>query len=286
MSSHVPVLVEAVVEFLRPEPGACFIDATLGAGGHAEALLQRTGPSGRLLGIDQDDAALDLARARLEAFGPRVVIRRSNFGDVGPVARDEGFTSVQGILADLGVSSMMLEHPDRGFSFQSDGPLDMRMDRRNRTTAADLVNLMDERELANIIYEYGEERRSRPIARSIVRQRPHATTRRLVAAVEAVTGTKRPGRIHPATRTFMALRIAVNDEIGRLREFLQAAPDLLGPGGRLAVISFHSIEDRIVKHAMREVGGVLTKKVVTASESEKRSNPRARSAKLRVLEKH
>ncbi len=285
MASHVPVLVDAVIEFLRPEPDAGFIDATLGAGGHAEALLQRTGPSGRLLGIDQDADALDLARARLEAFGPRIVIRRSNFGDIGPVARDEGFGAVQGILADLGVSSMMLDQPDRGFSFQSDGPLDMRMDRRQATTAADLVNQMDERELANLIYEYGEERRSRPIARSIVRRRPHTTTRRLVAAIEGVTGPKRPGRIHPATRTFMALRIAVNDELGRLREFLQAAPDLLRPGGRLAVITFHSIEDRIVKQTMREIGGVLTKKVVTASESEKLTNPRARSAKLRVLEK-
>ena len=181
---------------------------------------------------------------------------------------------------------MMLDTPDRGFSFQTDGPLDMRMDRRGATTAADLVNFMDERGLANLIYEFGEERRSRPIARSIVRHRPHSTTRRLVAAIETVTGSKSGGRIHPATRTFMALRIAVNDELNRLREFLRQAPGLLAQGGRLAVISFHSIEDRIVKQTMKEIGGVLTKKVVTASESEKSSNPRARSAKLRVLEKH
>lgn len=284
--AHVPVLLDEVLDFLRPGSGCDFIDATLGAGGHAEALLSRTGPSGRLLGIDQDPEALELASSRLAAFGTRAVLRRSNFGVIEELARREGFESVHGILADLGVSSMMLDRPERGFSFQSDGPLDMRMDPEQATTAADLVNHMDEKNLADLIYEYGEERRSRPIARSIVRQRPHQTTRRLVEAIEAVTGQKKPGRIHPATRTFMALRIAVNDETSRLREFLAQAPGLLLPGGRLAVISFHSIEDRIVKQTMRQIGGVLTKKVVTAGETETRSNPRARSARLRVLEKH
>jgi 16S rRNA (cytosine1402-N4)-methyltransferase len=286
MPDHVPVLIEEVLGFLGPDVGQLFIDATLGAGGHAEALLSRTAPSGRLLGIDQDDDALELATARLARFGPRAVIRQSSFDTIGELAPGEGFGEVHGILADLGVSSMMLDRPERGFSFQSNGPLDMRMDRRQPTTAADLVNHMNEKELANLIFEYGEERRSRPIARSIVRKRPYATTGRLVEAIEAVTGPKRHGQIHPATRTFMSLRIAVNDEIGKLRRFLSTAPGLLVPGGRLAVISFHSIEDRIVKNAMREYGGVLTKKVVTAGDPERRSNPRARSAKLRVLEKN
>ncbi len=288
MSEHIPVLLTEVLEFLTPQPGGTFIDATVGAGGHSAAILERTGSEGRLLAIDRDEAALDLARTRLSNYQPRVVFRHANFSEVAEVARDEQFLGVDGILADLGVSSMMLDRPERGFSFQADGPLDMRMDRREPLTASEIVNWTRETELADIIYKYGEERRSRPIARSIVRHRPHRTTGDLVRAIEAVRGKRSYDRIHPATRTFMALRLVVNKELEHLESFLESAPSLLAPGGRLAVIGFHSLEDRIVKHRlrdMRSVGRVLTKKVVRAAESERFANPRSRSARLRVMEK-
>ena len=288
MSEHIPVLLTEVLEFLTPQPGGTFIDATVGAGGHSAAILERTGAEGRLLAIDRDEAALDLARTRLSDFQPRVVFRHANFSEVAEVAREEQFLGVDGIVADLGVSSMMLDRPERGFSFQADGPLDMRMDRREPLTASEIVNRTRETELADIIYKYGEERRSRPIARSIVRHRPYRTTGDLVRAIEAVSGKRRHDRIHPATRTFMALRLVVNKELEHLESFLESAPPLLAPGGRLAVIGFHSLEDRIVKHRlrdMRSVGRVLTKKVVRAAESERFANPRSRSARLRVMEK-
>ena len=285
MLQHTPVLLEEVLGFLNPQPGGRFIDATLGAGGHAAAIQKRTAPDGRLLGIDQDSAALELARETLAPWTDRTVIIRTIFREVAQAARSEGFLGVDGVIADLGVSSMMLDEADRGFSFRTDGPLDMRMDRRQLTSAADLVNTGTERQLADTIYRLGEERRSRPIARSIFRSRPHQTTGDLVRAIEAVAGRPRYGRIHPATRTFMALRIAVNQELERLEAFLDSVIETLRSGGRLVVISFHSLEDRIVKHRMRELGRVLTKKVVRASESERHRNPRARSAKLRALEK-
>lgn len=282
---HVPVLLDEVMGFLDPKPGGRFIDATVGAGGHAAAILDATGPNGTLLAIDQDQEALAVARRHLARFSTRVSFVHANFSSVAEVARREGYVDVDGVVADLGVSSMMLDQPERGFSFRFDGPLDMRMDRSQTLTAGDIVNHASERELADLLFEFGEERRSRPIARSIVRNRPHHSTGDLVHAVEAVTGHARHARIHPATRTFMALRLAVNRELDHLATFLTVCPELLHTGGRLVVISFHSLEDRIVKHAMRARGRVLTRKVVRAGESECRRNPRARSARLRALEK-
>ena len=286
MHPHTPVLIEEVLHYLNPQSGGHFIDATVGAGGHAAAILERTAPSGRLLAIDQDREALALARERLIAYELRTVFVRANFSEIVDVAASEGFLEVEGVLADLGVSSMMLDQAERGFSFQSDGPLDMRMDQRQQLTAADIVNHTKERELADIIYQLGEERRSRPLARAILRSRPYHSTRDLVRAIESVSGKPRYGRIHPATRTFMALRLAVNHELENLGTFLDVAPDLLKKGGRMVVISFHSLEDRIVKHRMRAQGGVLTKKVIRAQDAERDRNPRARSAKLRAVERN
>ena len=282
---HTPVLVDEVLEFLNPRPGGRFIDVTVGAGGHAASILEKSEPDGKLLAVDQDQEALALARENLSRFAPRVSFAHANFSSVVDVADHHGFEGVDGVLADLGVSSMMLDQPERGFSFRFDGPLDMRMDRSQGLTAADVVNHTGERELADILFKYGEERRSRPIARSIVRSRPHHSTGDLVHAVQAVTGPGRHARIHPATRTFMALRLVVNRELENLEKFLVDAPGLLRAGGRLVVISFHSLEDRIVKHTMRSIGQVLTRKVVRAGDTECRQNPRARSARLRALER-
>ena len=282
---HTPVLVEEVLEFLSPGPGGRFIDATVGAGGHAAAILERTSPGGQLLAIDQDEEALALARRNLERFASRVRFAHANFSSVAEVARENGFDSADGGVADLGVSSMMLDQPERGFSFRFDGPLDMRMDRSQPLTAAEIVNTASERELADILFNFGDERRSRPIARSIVRRRPYRTTGDLLRAIEAVSGPKRHGRIHPATRTFMALRLVVNREVENLETFLAECPRIIRVGGRMVVISFHSIEDRIVKRAMRSSGKVLTRKVVRAGDRECRENPRARSARLRALER-
>ncbi len=286
MHPHTPVLLEEVLHYLNPQSGGHFIDATLGAGGHAAAILERTAPGGRLLAIDHDADALAVARETLTAHESRTIFVQANFSEIADVAASEGFPEADGVLADLGVSSMMLDQAERGFSFQSDGPLDMRMDQRQQVTAADIVNHTKERELADIIYQLGEERRSRPLARAILRSRPHHTTRDLVRAIESVSGKPRYGRIHPATRTFMALRLAVNHELENLETFLNVAPDLLKKGGRMVVISFHSLEDRIVKHRMRAQGGVLTKKVIRAQDAERDRNPRARSAKLRAVERN
>ena len=285
MDHHTPVLLDAVLHYLNPQPGGRFIDATLGAGGHAGAVLERIAPHGKLLAIDHDAEALALAGERLAPYASQTVWVQANFSEIAEVAQAEDFLDVDGVVADLGVSSMMLDQAERGFSFQQDGPLDMRMDRRQKQTATDIVNYARERELADIIYKLGEERRSRPLARAIVRARPHYTTGDLVRAVESVSPKPRRGRIHPATRTFMALRLAVNRELENLETFLAAVPSLLRIGGRLVVISFHSLEDRIVKHRMRERGRVLTKKVVRAAETERHQNPRSRSAKLRALER-
>src|SRR6185436_19517962 len=216
MQTHTPVLLDEVLQFLDPRPGGRFIDATLGAGGHARAILERTAPDGRVLAIDQDESALSNAKEALESFAPRVVFVHSNFRAVHTNAETNGFMECDGVLADIGISSMMVDDASRGFSFMREGPLDMRMDRTLALTAADVVNTYSEKEIADIIYTYGEERRSRPIARSIVRSRPLQRTTDLVRAIERVSGTARHGHIHPATRTFQALRIYVNDELKSL----------------------------------------------------------------------
>jgi 16S rRNA (cytosine1402-N4)-methyltransferase len=278
------------LEALQPHSGGTYIDCTLGAGGHAEAILESSAPDGRLLGLDADATALELAQARLSPFGSRLRVAHANFAQVGSVAKEAGFAPADGILFDLGLSSMQLGEPARGFSFQSEGPLDMRFDVSQPETAADLVNNLPEDELADLLWLYGEERLSRRIARAIVarrRSRPFASTADLAGVVAGAAGGR--GRIHPATRTFQALRIAVNQEMQVLGQALDAAISLLAPGGRVAVISFHSLEDRLVKR--RIVAGVaegalraVTRKPITASEVEARSNPRSRSAKLRVAE--
>lgn len=300
---HVPVLYDEVLEFLNPHPDGVYIDGTVGAGGHAAGILERSAPDGRLLGLDQDPNALAAATERLNAFGDRVILVRSNFRRMRDVAREHGFADVDGILLDLGYSSLQIDDMERGFSFRADAPLDMRLDPDAPTMAADLVNHLSQTELADIIYEYGDERHSRKIARAIVERRPVKTARELGDLIEEVLG--RHGRIHPATRTFQALRIAVNDELGALEETLPQAVELLRPGARVAVISFHSLEDRIVKHFFKQEAqdcicpphilvcecghtatvDVITRSPVTAKEEEVDRNPRARSAKLRVAER-
>jgi 16S rRNA (cytosine1402-N4)-methyltransferase len=289
------VLLDEVVSALSPKDGARILDGTLGAGGHSAALLEKAGPRGRLLGLDRDPQALEIARARLDE---RATLEQASFDEAPEVARRLGLGPFDAILLDLGVSSMQLDRPERGFTFQREGPLDMRMDPRNEVTAATIVNEAEEEELADLIWRLGEERFSRRIAREIVRARlsgPIVTTRALADIIERVVPSPRPKKgkkkpIHPATRTFQALRIAVNEELSRLERALPALLGLLAPGGRLAVISFHSLEDRPVKQtfrAWREEGRVLavTKKPIVAGDAEIERNPRARSAKLRVIEK-
>jgi 16S rRNA (cytosine1402-N4)-methyltransferase len=291
---HVPVMLSQVLQFLNPQPGERFIDCTVGLGGHSEAILARTAPGGELLGMDQDPAALELSRQQLGSFGRRVTLVHANFEQVGEQARARGFVDVDGALFDLGVSSLQLGRSARGFAFRTSEPLDMRMDPSSGPTAADLISTLSERELADLIYQYGEERASRRIARSIVYHRekhPIATTDDLVGAIVSAIGGQR-GRVHPATRTFQALRIAVNRELDVLPIALEHALELLRPGGRLVVISFHSLEDRLVKRFMldrsrKETTSVhiLTRRPVTPDESEVRENPRARSAKLRACQR-
>ncbi len=306
---HVTVLPHETLDLLAPRPSAHFLDGTLGGGGHAALLLERTAPDGRVLGIDADPAALDRARQRLpEAVASgRLVLAQGNFAALAELARAADFAPVDGILLDLGLSSDQLADRGRGFSFAADAPLDMRFDPTRGQSAAELVNTLDEADLADLIYRYGEERRSRAIARRIVAQRSRAPIERsgeLARLVESVIHG-RPGGIHPATRTFQALRIAVNDELGSLEAALPAALDTLRPGGRIVVISFHSLEDRIVKHFFQaEERGcvcppelptcvcgrsprlrILTRHPVTAGEAELAANPRARSAKLRAAER-
>ena len=288
MYGHRAVLLNEALGYLDPQPGRRYIDATFGAGGHTRALLDGSSPGGSVLALDFDDDALEAGRALQAEYGSRLTLAKGNFKDIFPLAQERGFLDVDGILADIGVSSRMFDDPDRGFSFMREGALDMRMDRSHSLTAADVVNTYGEKEIADILFKYGEERRSRPIARSIMRSRPISTTTDLSKAIERVLGSPRYGKIHPATRTFQALRIVVNGELDNLSMFLQSAPLCLRPGGRLAVITFHSLEDRIVKNAFRAStipGKPLTKKVVTAGDAETSSNPRARSAKLRVWEK-
>ncbi len=304
---HVPVLLEEAMTYLAPRPGGRYIDATVGTGGHAVEILRRSSPDGRLLGIDADPEALAIAEARLRPFAPRYVLVHGNFRHLERHARWHGFVPADGILFDLGMSSFQIERPERGFSFQVEGPLDMRYDPHQPLTAAELVNTLDEAALADLIRRYGEEPRARAIARAIVAARarqPITTTTQLAAIISRVV-PPRPGRLHPATRTFQALRIAVNDELNALQEALEQAEVILGEGGRLVVISFHSLEDRLVKRFLLSRANpctcppeipvcvcgrtptfrILTKHPVTPTPEEVARNPRARSAKLRAGEK-
>jgi 16S rRNA (cytosine1402-N4)-methyltransferase len=306
--NHTSVLLSESVDMLALIPGSRIIDCTLGGGGHAERILELTGPDGALLGIDADPAAVDAARIRLARFGDRVRFANTYFDDLDTVARSEGFEAADGILFDLGVSSPQIDTPERGFSFQADAPLDMRFGPAAVQSAGDLVNSSSEGDLERIFREYGEERYARRIARAIVdvrRQGPITSTAVLAGIVARAKPYAASERIHPATRVFQALRIAVNDELGRLRHALDAAVQLLRPGGRLVVISFHSLEDRIVKQVMRDQARgcmcppqvpvcichhtaalrIVTRKPVEASAAEVAVNPRARSAKLRAAER-
>lgn len=285
-------MTAAVLDALRPTSGGTYVDGTVGAGGHAAAILEASAPGGFLLGIDTDPNALQLAASRLAQFGRRVRLVQRNYRELQNVLKETEVGSPDGILLDLGVSSMQLDRPERGFSFQHDGPLDMRMDPSVGATAADIVNSLPERELADLIYRFGEERQSRRIARAIITRRASAsfqTTADLARTVASATGGRSGSHgLHPATRTFQALRIAVNDELGGLADALPQATAALMPGGRLAVISFHSLEDRAVKQFIRGQTGTLvalTKKPLTANAGELSANPRSRSAKLRVAEK-
>jgi 16S rRNA (cytosine1402-N4)-methyltransferase len=282
---HVSVMPAEVLQLLAPAPGETFVDATVGAGGHARLLAERVGPSGRLIGLDQDAAMLERARPRLD--GLPVTPVHANFDRIREVLDELGVSAVDGVFADLGVCSDQLDEAERGFSFQQAGPLDMRLDPTEGEPASVLLRRLNERDLADLIYEYGEERFSRRIARRIVEVRkrtPLETTQQLADLIRGCVPRGRPGGIDPATRTFQALRIAVNDELGALDRLLAALPACLRPGGRVAILSFHSLEDRRVKQAFRDRRhwDVLTPKPVQAGDEETRTNPRSRSAKLRA----
>ena len=303
-SPHQPVLYQEIIHALQPHDGGRYVDGTLGAGGHARGILEASVPDGQLLGLDVDPQALALARKILAPYEGRIHLAQASYISLSEQLARLGWERVDGILLDLGASSMQFDTPERGFSFAHDAPLDMRFGPSMLKTAADLVNELPERELADLIYRYGEERESRKIARAIVRARPLHTTRQLVAVIEAVS-PRRGDRIHPATRTFQALRIAVNEELASIEAVLPQAVRSLKPGGRLAVIAFHSLEDRIVKDFFREQSRDLVnppyeqlyqeerkatlkevnRKPITPSDEEVKSNPRARSAKLRIVEK-
>lgn len=282
--------MDEVAFLLRPRHEGWVIDGTVGMGGHAEAVLESSGADVRLLGLDADPGALTQAETRLARFGDRARLAHASFAELDAVAATHGVAEARAILLDLGVSSWQLDASGRGFSFQRDEPLDMRLDPTRGATAAELVNGLDEAELARLLHEYGEERYARRIARVIVRRRPLATTGDLVAAVRAAVPRQAwPRHLHVATRTFQAVRMAVNDEPGALRRALEAGPRLLARGGRLGVISFHSGEDRMVKQTFRTLGRAgyaqLEPSPLTPGDDEVRANPRARSAKLRVLER-
>jgi 16S rRNA (cytosine1402-N4)-methyltransferase len=307
--AHEPALLRETVELLRPQPGATIVDGTLGPGGHAEALLEAVGPEGRVLGIDRDPHALELARRRLERFGDSFVAIRGNHDDLVRLLHERDIEQVDGILFDLGVSSLQLDDPSRGFSFRADGPLDMRMDPESGQTAAEMLATASEDELRRIFWRYGEERRSAAIAREIVERRekaPLRTTRELATLIRDVIGpVAQRYRIHPATRTFQAIRIAVNREVDDLERLVTEAVSVLATGGRLAVISYHSLEDRAVKGTMRSLAQrcicppklpvcgcgredllqIVTQKPIRPSSNEIARNPRARSARLRVGER-
>ena len=289
--THIPVLLEETIEALDVQPGGRYIDGTIGPGGHAAAILEHSSPGGQLLGIDADPRAIKMARSRLEAYGDSVLLVNQNFANLKSICTKHGFFPVHGILFDLGLSSVQLEKNNRGFSFRHDTLLDMRLNPRQEITADVIVNSSPENQLAKMIKAYGEERHSQQIARDIVRQRPITTSLQLAQTIEQAVGGRR-GRIHPATRTFQALRIAVNQELEHLKSALEQAVDLLGFGGRLVVISYHSLEDRIAKQFMHQQASgeeaclrLINKKVITPSLAEVQYNPRSRSAKLRAAER-
>lgn len=287
---HVPVLLEESMGFLNVRPGGTYIDVTLGGGGHAEAILERLG-NGRLLGIDRDPQAVARTSERLRPFKEKLVVMQGNMAQIVDLHRASGLPPADGLLADLGISSWQIEDPARGFSFDRSGPLDMRMDPGDPLTAAELVNECPEQDMADLIFQLGEERHSRRIARAIVKARPIRTTAELAQAVRgAIPSGAGLHHLDPATRTFMALRLAVNHEMENLESFLSRALAVLAPRGRAAIISFHSLEDRMVKQTLvrwRNEGRalILTKKAVRPGEEEMRENPRSRSAKLRAAEK-
>jgi 16S rRNA (cytosine1402-N4)-methyltransferase len=301
---HIPVLFQAVLAGLQARPGGRYIDATLGGGGHAAGILAASSPGGRLLGLDRDPVALEVARVQLASYAGRFVFAHSSFGRLAEIAHVHRFVPADGVLFDLGLSSLQLADPSRGFAFMKDGPLDMRFDQaQGDLTAAELVNHCSLEELKALLYRYGEEKQARRIAEAIVAARPICTTKELAAVVDQVVG--RRGRIHPATRTFQALRIAVNDELATLGVVLPQVVDILAPGGRLAVISFHSLEDRLVKRFLRRESRdcicppempvctcghkatlrLVTRKPIQPTADEVAANPRARSARLRVAER-
>ncbi|MGB8981572.1 MAG: 16S rRNA (cytosine(1402)-N(4))-methyltransferase RsmH [Anaerolineales bacterium] len=303
-SSHQPVLYQEIIHALQPRRGGRYVDGTLGAGGHARGILEASAPDGQLLGLDVDPQALALARKNLAPYEQRIHLAQASYTSLSTQLAQLQWDAVDGIVLDLGASSMQFDTPGRGFSFMHEAPLDMRFGPYALQTAADLVNKLSERELADLIYQYGEERDSRKIARAIVGARPLHTTRELVAVIESVS-PRRGDRIHPATRTFQALRIAVNEELASIEEVLPQTVSALRAGGRLAVISFHSLEDRLVKDFFREQSRdrvnppyeriyederkatlrEVNRKPITPSEEEIKDNPRARSAKLRIVEK-
>jgi 16S rRNA (cytosine1402-N4)-methyltransferase len=303
-SPHVSVLYQPIISALRPRSPGRYVDATIGAGGHAWGILDQSKPDGQLLGMDVDPRALELAHQRLFSFKNRTHLFLSSYTSLSSMLLTLGWDHVDGIVIDLGVSSMQIDSPERGFSFQKDGPLDMRFDPSQPVSASDIVNSYGENDLANLIWKYGEERNSYRIARAIVQNRPISTTLELAKVVARASG-KPGGRIHPATRTFQALRIAVNRELDSLEEFLPQAVNALSKGGRLAVISFHSLEDRITKQYFRQEARdcicppeqldcqcghkatliEITRHPIEADDREKEENPRSRSAKLRVIEK-
>ncbi len=291
---HQPVMGAEVTALLSERRPLRIVDATLGTGGHAALILEAAPAGACLLGLDRDPQALALAAVRLKRFGQRVILRQANFRAIAQLVREAGFSGADALIADLGMSSFALDDPSRGFSFMREGPLDMRMDSGANLRAYDLVNEQNETDLARIIYEYGEERASRRIARAIVearRRHPVETTGELRALVERAIGHRRAGGVHPATRTFQALRIAVNDELESLRGLLEEGPQCVAPGGRMVVIAYHSLEDRLVKGRMRELahqGGysLLTRKAMRPGPEEIGRNPRARSARLRCLERN
>src|SRR5215216_827092 len=301
---HRSVLYKEIIHALQPRSGGRYVDGTLGAGGHARGILEACAPDGQLLGLDVDPQALAIARKTLAPYEQRIHLAQASYTSLSDQLTQLGWDEVDGILLDLGASSMQFDTPGRGFSFMQDAPLDMRFGPQVSQTAADLVNELTERELADLIYQYGEERDSRKIARAIIKARPLHTTRELVAVIDSVS-PRRGDRLHPATRTFQALRIAVNEELASIEEVLPQAVAALKSGGRLAVISFHSLEDRIVKDFFREQSKDLinppyeriyeeerkatlkevTRKPIMPSDEEIKNNPRARSAKLRIAEK-
>jgi 16S rRNA (cytosine1402-N4)-methyltransferase len=304
ISMHRPVLYQEIIHSLSPQRGGHYVDATLGAGGHTWGILEASAPDGLLLGMDVDPQALELARNKLSVFGSRAILVRASYTSLAEQLAELKWPSVDGIVLDLGVSSMQLDTPQRGFSFQVDAPLDMRFDPDNPVQAADLVNTLPEGDIADLLFRYGEEHQSRRVARAIVQARPLETTGQLARVVAGVTGSGKKG-MHPATRTFQALRIAVNRELEALEEFLPQAVTFLASAGRVAVISFHSLEDRIVKQYFKKesqdcicppkqpvctcghkaVVRILTRRPIRPGATEVNANPRSRSARLRVAEK-